>query len=67
LEAEKAEATFNNQLKNNCYVFYQHSDYALILENASMLNTSDLINEQDIYIVDKGFNWTYIQTHETGI
>lgn len=66
LKGEKAEAAFNNQTKNNCYVFYQHSDYALFLENASMFNTNDLINEQDIYIVDKGFNWTYIQTHETG-
>ncbi|NHM30632.1 DUF4275 family protein [Neobacillus terrae] len=66
LEGERAKAAFNNQPKDNCYVFYQHSDYALFLENTSMLNTDDLINEQDIYIVDKGFNWTYIQTHETG-
>jgi hypothetical protein len=51
---------------NNCFVFYQHSDYVLLQENASMFNTDDLINEQDVYIVDKGFNWTYIQTHETG-
>jgi hypothetical protein len=66
LKGEKAEAVFNNQLKNSCYVFYQHSDYALFIENASMLNTDDLINEQDIYIAEKGFTWTYIQTHETG-
>lgn len=66
LDGKKAEAAFNNQQKNNCFVFYQHSDYVLLLENASMFNTEDLINEQDVYIVDKGFNWTYIQTHETG-
>jgi Domain of unknown function (DUF4275) len=48
-------------------VYYQHSDYALFLENPSTFDTDDLIDEQDIYIVDKGFNWTYIQTHETGI
>lgn len=66
LEGEKAEAAFKNQPKNNCYVFYQHSDYALFLENASLFNNDDLIDEKDIYIVDKGFNWTYIQTHETG-
>jgi hypothetical protein len=67
LVGEKAETTFNNEQKNDCYVFYQHSDYVLFLENASMLNTDDLINESDIYIVDKGFNWTYVQTHETGL
>jgi hypothetical protein len=66
LERDKAEAAFTIQSKNNCYVFYQHLDYALLLEKASMLHIDDLMDEQDIYIVDKGFNWTYIQTHETG-
>ena len=36
------------------------------LENASTLTTDDLVNEQDVYVVDKGFNWTYVKTHETG-
>ncbi|MFC0472486.1 DUF4275 family protein [Halalkalibacter kiskunsagensis] len=67
LVGEKAEDVFNNQPKNNCYVFYQHSDYVLFLDNSSLFNTDDLINETDIYIVDKGFNWTYVQTHETGL
>jgi Domain of unknown function (DUF4275) len=66
LKRDKAEAAFTIQSKNNCYVFYQHLDYALLLEKASMLHIDDLMDEQDIYIVDKGFNWTYIQTHETG-
>lgn len=67
LEGEKAEVAFNNQPKNDCYVFYQHSDFALFLEKAPMFTSDDLINEQDIYILDKSFNWTYIQTHETGL
>ncbi|WP_316569602.1 DUF4275 family protein [Neobacillus sp. YIM B06451] len=68
LEAEKAEEAFNNELKNECYVFYQRSDYALQLENARTLSTSDLFHETDIdmYIVDKQFRWTFVITHETG-
>ncbi|MFP7298675.1 DUF4275 family protein [Neobacillus niacini] len=66
LKGEEAAAAFNNQRKNECYVFYQHANYALLLEKAWMFQSEDLLQEEDIYIVDKGFNWTYIQTHETG-
>lgn len=66
IEGEQAEKAFNNEPKNACYVFYQHSDYALILENASMFTANDLYNETDIYVVDKEFNWTFVKTHETG-
>ncbi|CAH2717619.1 hypothetical protein BACCIP111895_04835 [Neobacillus rhizosphaerae] len=66
LKEEQAEKAFNNEQKNSCYIFYQNSDYALILENASKLIANDLTNELDIYVVDKGFNWTYVKTHETG-
>lgn len=64
LKEEKAEKEFNNELKNTCYVFYQHSDYALILENASRFTADDLSNEEDVYVVDKELNWTYVKTHE---
>ena len=68
LEGEKAEKAFNNERKNKCYVFFQHSDYALLLENASTFHTDDLIDEigTDMYIVDKQFRWTFVLTHETG-
>ncbi|MFI8684754.1 DUF4275 family protein [Rossellomorea sp. NPDC077527] len=66
LEREKAQDAFRQQPKKGCYVFYQHSDYALLLENASRLSVDDLMDEQDVYVVDKKFNWTYVQTHETG-
>jgi hypothetical protein len=65
LTEEQAEKAFNNETKKYCYVFYQHLDYALILENASMFTADDLLNENDIYIVDKEFNWTFVKTHET--
>ncbi|MCU9614515.1 DUF4275 family protein [Caldibacillus lycopersici] len=67
LVSEKAEDAFNNERKNKCYVFFQHSDYALMLENASMLNADDFKDETniDLYIVDKQFRWTFVLTHET--
>ncbi|MEA3321144.1 MAG: DUF4275 family protein [Bacillota bacterium] len=68
LEGEKAEEAFNNERKNKCYVFFQHSDYALLLEKASTFHTNDLIDEigPDMYIVDKQFRWTFVLTHESG-
>ena len=66
LKEEQAEKAFNDETKNSCYVFYQHNDYALILENASKLQSNDLLNETDVYVVDKEFTWTYVRTHETG-
>src|SRR5690554_6449116 len=44
LKGEKAEEAFNNEKKNRCYVFFQHSDYAILLENASTFHTDDLID-----------------------
>ena len=64
LQGEEAEKAFNKECKSNCYVFYQHTNYALILENADILNLNDLQEESDIYITDKEFNWTYVKTHE---
>ncbi|MGD6844817.1 DUF4275 family protein [Bacillus infantis] len=68
LEGENAKKAFNSARKNKIYVFFQHSDFALLLENASTLHTEDLIDEigTDMYIVDKQFRWTFILTHETG-
>ncbi|MFX3660985.1 MAG: DUF4275 family protein [Ectobacillus sp.] len=66
LKEEQADIAFDRELKNSCYVFYQHSDEAYILENTSSLTAEDFTNEEDVYIVDKGFNWTYVRTHETG-
>lgn len=66
VEGERAEEDFNLEPKTSCYVFYQHSDIALLVENASLLNHRDLLDEMDIYVVDKEFTWTYVRTHESG-
>ena len=67
LVGENAEEAFNSEMKSQCYVFYQHEEDAFILENASNLLAEDLSGEEDIYITDKGFNWTFVTTHETGL
>jgi hypothetical protein len=67
LQEEQADVAFNRILKKSCYVFYQHSNDALILENVSLLTVDDFVHEQDVYVVDKGFNWAYVRTHETGL
>ena len=72
LQEEQADLAFNRVIKKSCYVFYQHSDDAFILENASLITVDDFVHEQDIYeqdiyVVDKEFNWTYVRTHETGL
>lgn len=69
LEKEQANQAFNNVFKNQCYVFYQHSDYAFIIEDAASVKVNNFIEkddlyESDVYIVDKGFTWTYVNTHE---
>jgi len=42
------------------------TDYALSIDNTEALNSKDLQEEYDIYVVDKEFNFTYIKTHQTG-
>lgn len=66
LQQEQADIAFDQELKQSCYVFYQHTNDACILEQASSLTADDFVNEEDVYVVDKGFNWTYVRTHETG-
>lgn len=66
LMEQEATKAFNAEPKSDCFIFYQHTDFALILEQAASLTSDDLQNEFDIYVTDKEFNWTYVKTHETG-
>ncbi|MDQ0216879.1 uncharacterized protein YkuJ [Oikeobacillus pervagus] len=49
LQEEQADIAFNRESKKSCYVFYQHSNEAFILENATALKADDFVNEQDVY------------------
>ncbi|TCM89715.1 uncharacterized protein DUF4275 [Paenibacillus sp. BK033] len=64
LEKEAAVQAFIQEPKGPCFLFYQHSDYALRLENADNLTIEDLHDQSDIYIVSVDFSWTYVVTHE---
>ncbi|WP_336770995.1 DUF4275 family protein [Paenibacillus sp. MMO-58] len=64
LERDEATTAFIQQTKGPCFLFYQHSNYALKLENADNLTIQDLHDESDIYIVSVDFSWTYVLTHE---
>ncbi|WP_198023055.1 DUF4275 family protein [Paenibacillus zanthoxyli] len=61
----KAKDRFNNQLKTECYLFFQHDDQALLLEEVKNMKAEDFDKESDIYITDKNFQWTYVKTHES--
>jgi hypothetical protein len=67
LEGDRADAAFSRAVKAGCYLFYQHSDEALLLEDAFALQACDLLEEEDVYITDRQFRWTYVRTHEAGL
>lgn len=70
LEGAEAESAFHNEVKKDCYIFYQHCDDVLLIKDASSLHMDDILCERDdmykgdIYIVDKEFTWTFVKTHE---
>ncbi len=69
LKGKQADEAFNRIAKNACYVFHQNSDYALLIEGASLVTVNDFVqkddfDEADFYVVDKDFTWTYVNTHE---
>ena len=64
-ENENAKSMFNVEGKKDVYLFFQHYEIALIVENVELINANEFDNYNDIYIVDKKLRWTYIQTHES--
>jgi len=65
LSDEQAVDAFRNEPKMACYVFYQQHDLVLFIEDATHLMPEDVEGEQDIYIVDEHFKWSYVVTHES--
>lgn len=60
-----ANDAFDAVKKSKCYIFYQHSANVLTVEHASTLKASQFANEEDVYVVDEHFTWTYVVTHES--
>ncbi len=61
---DKARAAFNNIPKECVVAFYENEDEVLLFQNAGQLIDTDFDLEQDIYIADLDFTWTYVVTHE---
>ncbi|WP_028403288.1 DUF4275 family protein [Ectobacillus panaciterrae] len=64
LTNEEAMSAFNSQSKKICYVFYQHSKRVFMLSATESLKAEDFDDEDDVYVVDQDFEWTYVHTHE---
>lgn len=68
LEGKDANQAFNRVNKHYCYIFFQESDDVLEVQFASEMRARDLIDTvgeySDVYVTDKGFNWTYVLAHE---
>lgn len=62
-EGTKAISTFNKIPKKKIYIFYQHRDEAYMINEASTIKFKHLAKEEDIYIVDELFQWTFVITH----
>ncbi|MBM7706375.1 hypothetical protein JOD03_001278 [Chryseomicrobium aureum] len=65
LSGSEAISAFHALCKKRCFVFYQHSNDAFLIEDASCIDMNILQNEEDIYLVDADFTWTFVITHET--
>ncbi|MEW4429694.1 DUF4275 family protein [Paenibacillus pabuli] len=64
LTGDSARDAFDSELKNDLYVMYQHTPFIQVYENAMAVVAADFDSEQDIYIFDREFTWTYVHTHE---
>lgn len=60
-----ANEAFNTKKKTTCYVFHQRLPQVLVIEQAAALKALHFEWEEDVYIVDDDFTWTYVVTHES--
>lgn len=65
LEGTLARSAFDNQLKDNLLIMFQRLPLVYQYNNAKKVVSEDFDSQQDIYIFDRTFTWTYVQTHET--
>ena len=60
-----ANKAFDRKKKSKCYVFHQRLPEVLLIERADALKALHFEQEEDVYIVDEHFTWTYVVTHES--
>ncbi|WP_337099993.1 DUF4275 family protein [Paenibacillus sp. YIM B09110] len=64
---EDAEKAFHELEKRECYIFYQGREQVLFVPDGTKLTADILRREQDVYVVDSSFEWTYVNTHESDL
>lgn len=64
LENDEAREAFNKAIKKEVIGFYQNENDVLNFRDGSILKDSDFDLEEDIYVMDADYKWTYIVTHE---
>lgn len=60
-----AREAFDAASKDELYVMYQNSPDVWLYSHANQVVSADFDSEQDIYVFDKNFSWTYVHTHES--
>ncbi|MFP7735881.1 DUF4275 family protein [Priestia aryabhattai] len=70
LQGEQTIQAFEQQIKHDCYLLFEHDERVLQLSKCKHLTTADLSENtnmylDDLYVVDKDFTWTYVITHES--
>ncbi|CAM5219067.1 hypothetical protein UACE39S_03213 [Ureibacillus acetophenoni] len=65
LTEEAARNAFDVLSKDEFYVMYQSLPIIFLYTNANEVVSKDFDSQQDIYIFDKNFTWTYVHTHES--
>ena len=64
LELQAAREAFDKVKKSTLFFMYERTSKVQTFENAALMTATDLDSQQDIYIFDESFRWTYIHTHE---
>ncbi|MBM6619603.1 DUF4275 family protein [Bacillus suaedaesalsae] len=62
---EEARKAFTAMTKDEVYVMYEGAPFIFLYSNSSKLVAEDFDTQDDIYIFDKNFTWTYVRTHES--
>lgn len=65
LKEDKARRAFDAVPKDEMYGMYQDLTSVFLYENAAQAAAADFESEQDIYLFDRNFTWTYVHTHES--
>ena len=64
LEQQTAREAFDKVKKSTILFMYDRDSHIQTFENAAHMTSTDLDSQQDIYLFDESFRWTYIHTHE---